>query len=282
MGGSPGDVSEEPVTQETRKEDWRISCDVREATEGLGLILQPFRHFTYVTAHSPSLPSLHLRHSSFSNISVTSPSSQLILQLFRHFTYVTAHSRNLPSLHLRHSSFSNFSVTSPTSKLILQPFRRFTYVTAHSPTLPSLYLHQSSFSNSSVASPMSQLILQPFHRFTYVTAHSPTLPSLYLRYSSFSNSSFASPTSQTLHIIHLATAHGKNVAYQSSWRPLKTFLWNKYKLISCILLQYFQKLVLPFNLTSDNENRHTHLGHPECSVEYASCVFRLTIIRLHI
>ena len=35
MGGSPGDVSEEPVTQEKRKKGWRMSCGVREATEGL-------------------------------------------------------------------------------------------------------------------------------------------------------------------------------------------------------------------------------------------------------
>ena len=35
MGGSPGDVSENPVTQKKRKEDWRMSCDVGEATEGL-------------------------------------------------------------------------------------------------------------------------------------------------------------------------------------------------------------------------------------------------------
>ena len=89
-----------------------------------------------------------------------------------------AHSPNFPSLHLRHSSFSNPSVASPTSQPILQPFRRFTYVTAHSPTLPSLYLPHSSFSNPSVALPTSQLILQPFRHFTYVTAHSPTLLSL--------------------------------------------------------------------------------------------------------
>ena len=60
--------------------------------------------------------------SSFSKISVTSPTSQLILQAFRHFTYVTAHSTTLPSLYLRHNSFSNPSVASPTSQLILQPF----------------------------------------------------------------------------------------------------------------------------------------------------------------
>ena len=35
MGGSPGDVSENPVTWEKRKKGWRMSCDVGEATEGL-------------------------------------------------------------------------------------------------------------------------------------------------------------------------------------------------------------------------------------------------------
>ena len=79
------------------------------------LVLQPFRRFTYVAAHSPTLPSLYLRRSSFSNLSVTSPKSQLILQHFRRFTYVAAHSRTLPFLHLRHSSFSNHSFTSLTS-----------------------------------------------------------------------------------------------------------------------------------------------------------------------
>ena len=125
-----------------------MSCDVGEATEEL--ILQPFRHFTYVTAHSPNIPSLYLRHSSFSKPSVALPTSQLILQTFRHLTYVTAHSPNLPSLYLRHSSFSKPSVTSPTSQLILQPF---------------IALHTS------------QLILQPFFRLSYVTGFSLTSPS---------------------------------------------------------------------------------------------------------
>ena len=57
----------------------------------------------------------------------------------------SAHSPSFPSLHLRHSSFSNPSVASPTSQLILQPFRCFTYVTAHFPTLPSLLLRHSLF-----------------------------------------------------------------------------------------------------------------------------------------
>ena len=60
----------------------------------------------------------------------------LILQTFRHFTYVTSHSATLPSLYLRHNSFSNPSVTSPTSQLILQPFFRLSYVTGFSLTLP--------------------------------------------------------------------------------------------------------------------------------------------------
>ena len=53
-------------------------------------------------------------------------------------------------------SFSNLSVTSPTSQHILQPFRRFTYITAHSSTLLLRHLRHSSFSNPSFASPISQ------------------------------------------------------------------------------------------------------------------------------
>ena len=51
-------------------------------------------------------------------------------------TYVTTHSPTLPSLYLRPNSFSKLSVTSPTSQLILQPFFRFSYVTGFSLTLP--------------------------------------------------------------------------------------------------------------------------------------------------
>ena len=66
------------------------------------LILHPF---TYVGTHSPSFPSLHLRHRAFSNTSFTLPTSQLILQHFRSFTYVTVHSPTLLSLLLRHLHF---------------------------------------------------------------------------------------------------------------------------------------------------------------------------------
>ena len=73
------------------------------------LILQPFLHFTYVTTNSRTFLSLYLRQ---------------------------VHSPTLPSLYLRHSSFSNPSVASPTSQLILQPIFRFSYVTGSSLTSP--------------------------------------------------------------------------------------------------------------------------------------------------
>ena len=127
-----------------QRKGWRMICDVGSFSKLFVTsptsqsILQPFRRFTYVTA-------------------------LLILQTFRYFTYVTVHSPTLPSLYLRHSSFSNPSsfsklfVTSPMSESILQTFRRFTYVTAHSPTLPLLHLRHSSFSNP-FASPTSQAL----------------------------------------------------------------------------------------------------------------------------
>ena len=57
-------------------------------------------------AHSKTFPSLHLSHSSFSNPSVAVPTSQLILQPFRCVTYVTAHSPILLLLLLRHRLFT--------------------------------------------------------------------------------------------------------------------------------------------------------------------------------
>ena len=92
--------------------------------------------YSHSRAHSPTLPSFHLHHNSFSNPSVALPTSQLILQPFCCLTYVT----------------------SPTSQLVLQPFRRFTYITANSPTLPLLHLRHRSFSDPSFASPTSQAL----------------------------------------------------------------------------------------------------------------------------
>ena len=150
-----------------------------------------------------SFPSLHLRHSSFSKLSISSPTSQLILQAFHLFTYVTANSPTLPLLCLHHSSFSKL-------------FHLFTYVTANSPTLPSLHLCHSSFSNPSFA---SLLILQPLRHFTYVTTHSPTLPSLYLRHSSFTNLSVASPMSQFILQPFLRFSYVTSSSLNSSGNP---------------------------------------------------------------
>ena len=159
-----------------------MSCDIGEATKRLEnelssfsnlavtlptsqLILRPFSRFTNVTAHSPTLPLLHLHHSSLSNPSVASPTSQLILQPFIRFSYVTGSSLMSPG---EPPKFTGHFIIQ-WALLILQLFRHFTYVTAHSPTLQLLHLRHSSFSNHSVASPTSQVILQPFVRFSYVT-----------------------------------------------------------------------------------------------------------------
>ena len=72
----------------------------------------------------------------------------------RKFQYTVGMHLNLKVMD--ESSFSKLSVTSPTSQLILQPFPRFTYFTAHSPTLPLLRLRHSSFSSPSFASTTSQ------------------------------------------------------------------------------------------------------------------------------
>ena len=179
------------------------------------------------SAHSPSFPSLHLRHSSFSNPSITLSTSQLILQPFRRFIYVTAQSPTFPSLYLRHSSFSNLSIALPLSQLISQPFRRFTYVTAHSPTPPSL---------NYVA---ALLILQPFRSFTYVTAHSSTIPLLYLRHSSFSNPSVALPTSQLCSFSKLSvTSHTSQLIPQ----PYRCFTYVTVH--STTLLSFLQRHLL--------------------------------------
>ena len=47
-------------------------------------------------AHSPTFPSLYLRHNSFSNPSVASPMSQFILQSYFRFSYVTGSSLTSP------------------------------------------------------------------------------------------------------------------------------------------------------------------------------------------
>ena len=100
------------------------------------LILQPFRCFTYVTAHSPILLSLLIRHRVF------------ILQPFHRFTYATVHSPTLLLLHLRHNSLSNPSFASPTSQ-------------GSSPGEPPMQnswkLHSNNLSFAGVLCPMSRI-----------------------------------------------------------------------------------------------------------------------------
>ena len=189
-----------------------MSCDVGKATEAL-LILQHFRQFTYVTTHYPTLPSLYLRNSSFSNPSVASPTSQFILQPFFCFSYVTSSSLNSPgeppvgSMHtcpavgpgsspVRTSFlgevFLGFFLTCKTNVRKLQ-----------APKVPEYHLaimiiinHHSLWApmtNPSVASPTSQFILQPFFCFSYVTSSSLNSPG---QLCSFSNLSVTSPTSK--------------------------------------------------------------------------------------
>ena len=68
-------------------------------------------------------------------------------------TMNSAHSPTFPSLHLRHNSFSNPSVALPKSQLILQPFRCFTYVTVHYPTLLFRFFCVTSSSLNSPGEP---------------------------------------------------------------------------------------------------------------------------------
>ena len=76
-----------------------MSCDVGEVAESL----ENEQSFTYVTAHFPTLPLLHLRHGSFSNPSFASPTTQALhLRLLAShpcnkdiFGYITAQKVNL-------------------------------------------------------------------------------------------------------------------------------------------------------------------------------------------
>ena len=96
------------------------------------LILQHLFCFSYVTGFSLTSPG----ELPMLSLAKTCNFLTLILQTFPHFTYVTTHSPTLPSLYLHHSSFSNPSVTSPTPQLIPQPFFCFSYVTGFSLTSP--------------------------------------------------------------------------------------------------------------------------------------------------
>ena len=93
------------------------------------------RHFTYVTTHSTALLLLHLCHSHFMYITATFLHFTYVTTHSPTLPSL-AYSPTTPSLHLRHNSFSNPSVALPTSQLIRQPFCCFTYVIGTSCTSP--------------------------------------------------------------------------------------------------------------------------------------------------
>ena len=67
-----------PTSQFILQPFFRFSYVTSSSINSAGELLQPFRRFTYVTAHSTTLPLLYLRHSSFSNPSFASPTSQVL------------------------------------------------------------------------------------------------------------------------------------------------------------------------------------------------------------
>ena len=59
--------------------EWALSIgEVAERLEMSRAHIQLSRHFTYLTAHSQTLPLLHLRHNTFSNPSFAFPTSQAL------------------------------------------------------------------------------------------------------------------------------------------------------------------------------------------------------------
>ena len=91
------------------KKGWGMNCDVGKPTEGLenelwcrwsdrkvGEWAELIDIEINSRVHAPTFPSLHLRHSSFSNPSIASPTSQFTLQPFFRFSYVTSSSLNSP------------------------------------------------------------------------------------------------------------------------------------------------------------------------------------------
>ena len=84
------------MTWVKRRKAWRMSRAHRYRDIQQSSFSKFFSHFTYVTTHSPTIPPLYLHHSSFSNPSVASPTSQLILQPFFRFSYLTGFSLMSP------------------------------------------------------------------------------------------------------------------------------------------------------------------------------------------
>ena len=97
-------VGEWAVTYVKQRKSWRMSCDI-------GKVMERLENKLWCRWRDGKFGEWAL-------LSITSPTSQLILQPFCRFTYVKAHSPTLPLLHLHHSSFSNPSFASPTSQAL--------------------------------------------------------------------------------------------------------------------------------------------------------------------
>ena len=80
-----------------QRNGWRMSWDVGKATGGFENELWHWWRDEKVGEWACS----------FSNLSISAATSLLILQPFCCFTYITAHSPTIPLLHQHHSSFSN-------------------------------------------------------------------------------------------------------------------------------------------------------------------------------
>ena len=141
-----------------------MSCDVCEATERVG----------GGSAHSPTLPSVHLRHSSFSSLSnpsVASPTSQLIIQPFYCFIYITAHYPTLPLLHLRTSQPTLLSlhlrhlVSHPWARSALEPNCRYATATR----VVHISVYQTKERSEVVCQVLSSLSQWPYGNTFYCT-----------------------------------------------------------------------------------------------------------------
>ena len=77
---------------------------------------------------------------SFPNAYIASPTSQLILQPFRRFTYVTAHSKTLPFFHLCHRHFTYLTwQAAHDARIHISAATELERDTVPSPTLDRLY-----------------------------------------------------------------------------------------------------------------------------------------------
>ena len=177
---------------------------------------------TMSSAHSSTFLSLYLRHSSFSNNSVTLPTSQLIPQATG-----TQEWHIVPLLGDVTSSTTAVQYVSVSELRVLStekqwPVRRehtvYTnkswqckekYIVHHWTSMEASLRHSSGWGTWSVSP-----------QYRDLRTRAPTLPLLHLRHSSFTNPSFASPTSLGFHLCHLASRPCPRTFLDTEWRKI--------------------------------------------------------------